>query len=79
MLYSIITRLRNGPLIARLFKLQVIAVGPGPLDEEGNRKPLSVATGNSVLYSKYAGNDFKGSDGSEYIALRASDVMAVLS
>uniref|UniRef100_A0A5B7A3I0 20 kDa chaperonin, chloroplastic n=1 Tax=Davidia involucrata TaxID=16924 RepID=A0A5B7A3I0_DAVIN len=57
----------------------VIAVGPGPLDEEGNRKPLSVSTGNTVLYSKYAGNDFKGSDGSEYIALRASDVMAVLS
>lgn len=57
----------------------VIAVGPGPLDEEGNRKPLSVAPGNSVLYSKYAGNDFKGSDGLEYIALRASDVMAVLS
>ncbi|CAI9765972.1 unnamed protein product [Fraxinus pennsylvanica] len=57
----------------------VIAVGPGPLDEEGNRKPLSVAPENTVLYSKYAGNDFKGSDGSEYIALRASDVMAVLS
>ncbi|XP_077240929.1 20 kDa chaperonin, chloroplastic-like isoform X2 [Tasmannia lanceolata] len=57
----------------------VVAVGPGPLDEEGNRKALSVATGNTVLYSKYAGNDFKGSDGSAYIALRASDVMAVLS
>lgn len=57
----------------------VIAVGPGPLDEEGNRKALSVSPGNTVLYSKYAGNDFKGSDGSDYIALRASDVMAVLS
>ncbi|KAK4391900.1 chaperonin, chloroplastic [Sesamum angolense] len=57
----------------------VVAVGPGPLDEEGNRKPLSVAPGNTVLYSKYAGNDFKGADGSEYIALRASDVMAILS
>ncbi|KAI5674190.1 hypothetical protein M9H77_14554 [Catharanthus roseus] len=57
----------------------VIAVGPGPLDEEGSRKPLSITTGNTVLYSKYAGNDFKGSDGSDYIALRASDVMAVLS
>ncbi|KAK6147599.1 hypothetical protein DH2020_018542 [Rehmannia glutinosa] len=57
----------------------VVAVGPGSLDEEGNRKPLSVAAGNTVLYSKYAGNDFKGSDGSNYIALRASDVMAVLS
>ncbi|KAI3886415.1 hypothetical protein MKX03_036702 [Papaver bracteatum] len=57
----------------------VIAVGPGPLDEEGKRKPLSVAPGNSVLYSKYAGNDFKGADGSDYIALRVADVMAVLA
>jgi chaperonin GroES len=57
----------------------VIAVGPGPLDEEGKRKPLSVSPGNTVLYSKYAGNDFKGTDGTNYIALRVSDVMAVLS
>ncbi|KAL7136890.1 hypothetical protein ABFS83_10G060500 [Erythranthe nasuta] len=57
----------------------VIAVGPGPLDEEGKRKPLSFAPGNTVLYSKYAGNDFKGNDGKEYIALRATDVMAVLA
>lgn len=58
--------------------LQVIAVGPGHLDDEGNRKPLSVTPGNTVLYSKYAGNDFKGKDG-DYITLRVSDVMAVLS
>ncbi|KAL6971958.1 20 kDa chaperonin, chloroplastic [Sarracenia purpurea var. burkii] len=57
----------------------VVAVGSGPLDEEGNRKPLPINPGNTLLYSKYAGNDFKGTDGSEYIALRASDVMAVLS
>ncbi|KAL6331282.1 hypothetical protein AAG906_009710 [Vitis piasezkii] len=57
----------------------VVAVGPGPSDEEGKRKPLSVSPGNTVLYSKYAGNDFKGSDGSDYIALKASDIMAVLS
>ncbi|GLT70564.1 hypothetical protein SLA2020_426360 [Shorea laevis] len=57
----------------------VIAVGPGTLDDEGNTKPLSINPGSTVMYSKYAGNDFKGKDGSEYIALRASDVMAVLS
>ncbi|GAB2267503.1 20 kDa chaperonin, chloroplastic [Dionaea muscipula] len=57
----------------------VIAVGPGPLDEEGKRIPLPISSGNSVIYSKYAGNDFKGSDGSDYITLRASDVLAVLS
>ncbi|KAK6925236.1 GroES chaperonin family [Dillenia turbinata] len=50
----------------------VIAVGLGPLDEEGNRKALYVAPGNT-----YAGNDFKGVDSSDYIALRASDVVAV--
>ncbi|ONK75128.1 uncharacterized protein A4U43_C03F13660 [Asparagus officinalis] len=57
----------------------VVAVGPGPLDEEGNRKPLSLTPGSTVLYSKYAGSEFKSGDGSEYIALRASDVIAVLS
>ncbi|OIV98350.1 hypothetical protein TanjilG_16677 [Lupinus angustifolius] len=57
----------------------IIAVGPGPLDEEGKRTPISVTPGNTVLYSKYAGNDFKGKDGSDYIALRASDIIAILS
>lgn len=57
----------------------VIAVGLGSLDEEGNRKSLSITPGNTVLYSKYAGNDFRGKDGSNYIALRASDVLAILS
>ena len=65
--------------ILMLLDEQVIAVGPGPLDEEGNRKALSMSPGNTVLYSKYAGNDFKGSDGANYIALKASDVMAILS
>ncbi|GAA0145976.1 chaperonin [Lithospermum erythrorhizon] len=57
----------------------VVAVGPGPLDEDGSRHPISVSAGNTVMYSKYAGNDFKGADGSDYIVLRAADVMAVLS
>ncbi|TVU12205.1 hypothetical protein EJB05_45838 [Eragrostis curvula] len=57
----------------------VVAVGPGRLDEEGNREPLSVPAGSTVLYSKYAGSEFKGADGTGYIVLKASDVMAVLS
>ncbi|MCI28067.1 GroES chaperonin [Trifolium medium] len=73
----VLVRLLN--LSAIFWMLQVIAVGPGPVDDEGNRKPLSITPGNTVLYSKYAGNDFKGKDGSDYIALRASDVIAILS
>uniref|UniRef100_A0A0E0K5Z2 20 kDa chaperonin, chloroplastic n=1 Tax=Oryza punctata TaxID=4537 RepID=A0A0E0K5Z2_ORYPU len=57
----------------------VVAVGPGPLDEEGKRIPLSVSAGSTVLYSKYAGSEFKGSDDTSYIVLRVSDLMAVLS
>ncbi|XP_073103386.1 20 kDa chaperonin, chloroplastic [Elaeis guineensis] len=57
----------------------VVAVGPGPLDEEGKRKALEIAPGGTVMYSKYAGSEFKSADGSDYIVLRASDVMAVLS
>ncbi|KAF0903808.1 hypothetical protein E2562_029913 [Oryza meyeriana var. granulata] len=57
----------------------VVAVGPGPLDDEGKRQPLSVSAGSTVLYSKYAGSEFKGADGTNYIVLRVSDVMAVLS
>uniref|UniRef100_A0A0E0M1N8 20 kDa chaperonin, chloroplastic n=1 Tax=Oryza punctata TaxID=4537 RepID=A0A0E0M1N8_ORYPU len=56
----------------------VTAVGPGPLVEDGSRKPLSITPGNTVMYSKYAGSEFKGEDG-DYIVLRVSDVMAVLS
>lgn len=57
----------------------VVAAGPGPLGEDGTRKPLDVAPGSKVLYAKFAGNDFKGKDGSQYVVLRANDVMAVLS
>ncbi|KAJ4755333.1 20 kDa chaperonin [Rhynchospora pubera] len=57
----------------------VVAVGPGSLDEDGKRKPIDVSPGSTVMYSKYAGSEFKSADGTDYIALRVSDVMAVLS
>ncbi|CAI7851163.1 unnamed protein product [Closterium sp. NIES-53] len=57
----------------------VIAVGPGALGEDGSRKPVDIADGATVLYAKFAGNEFKGKDGSPYVVLRSSDVMAVLS
>ena len=50
--------------------VQVIAVGPSPLDKEGNRKPLSLALGSIVMYSNYARIDFMGKGGYDYIALR---------
>eukprot|EP00245_Coleochaete_scutata_P015921 TRINITY_DN725_c0_g1_i1.p1 TRINITY_DN725_c0_g1~~TRINITY_DN725_c0_g1_i1.p1 ORF type:complete len:252 (+),score=74.34 TRINITY_DN725_c0_g1_i1:145-900(+) len=57
----------------------IVAVGPGPLGEDGSRRPLDVSVGNVVLYAKYAGTDFKSKNGTQYVVLRASDLMAVLS
>ncbi len=55
----------------------VLAVGPGRIDDNGNRVPLDVAVGDRVLYSKYGGTEVKfGAD--EYLVLSARDVLAVV-
>ena len=56
---------------------EVIAVGPGRFDDNGNRVPMDVAVGNRVLYSKYGGTEVKfGAD--EYLVLSARDVLAIV-
>jgi len=55
----------------------VVAVGPGRLDEKGNRIPLEVKVGDTVLFAKYAGTEVKLDD-TEYLILRESDILAVL-
>ena len=55
---------------------EVLAVGPGRF-EEGNRLPLDVKVGDTVLYSKYGGTEVKYS-GQEYLILSARDVLAVI-
>ena len=55
----------------------VIAVGPGRIDDNGNRVPVDVSVGDTVLYSKYGGTEVKyGAD--EYLVLSARDVLAVI-
>lgn len=61
-------------------KKQVVAVGPGKADDkDGKLSPVGIAEGSTVLYSRYAGTDFTGEDGSEYVVISASDVLATLS
>ncbi len=57
---------------------QVLAVGPGRLDDDGKRIPMEVKVGDTVVYAKYAGTQFKMEDGQEILFLRESDIMAVL-
>ena len=56
----------------------VLAVGPGRIDDKGNRVPLDVAVGDVVLYSKYGGTEVKY-NGEEYLILSARDVLAVIN
>ena len=54
---------------------EVIAVGPGKLDEDGDRIPMEVTAGDRVLYGKYSGTEVK-IDGEDFLILRESDILA---
>jgi chaperonin GroES len=57
---------------------KIIAVGPGRLTEEGNRIAMDVKKGDKVIYSKYAGTEFK-LDTEELIIMREGDILAKTS
>lgn len=56
----------------------IVAVGSGRLDEKGNRIPLEVGVGNTVIFSKYAGTEVKYGE-KEYLILRESDILAIVN
>lgn len=55
----------------------VIAVGPGKVDDKGERTPIDVKEGDVVVFSKYGGTELKY-DGQEYLLLSARDLLAVV-
>ena len=54
----------------------VVAVGPGGL-VDGKEVTMQVKVGDTVLYSKYSGNEFKV-DGKELVIIRQSDILAIV-
>ncbi len=56
---------------------EVLAVGPGRIDDKGNRVPLDVTVGDRVIFSKYGGTEIKHG-GEEYLILSARDVLAIV-
>ena len=56
---------------------EVKAIGPGRIDDNGNRVPLDVKVGDKVIYSKYGGTEVRY-NGEEYLILSARDVLAVV-
>jgi chaperonin GroES len=61
---------------------EVIAVGPGRLDENNKRIPIDVKPGDLVLYAKYSGQDVPRGvfgDDEDYLILKESDILAKLA
>ena len=52
----------------------VVAVGPGKLSDEGKRIPMEIEVGDTVVYSKYGGTEYKEGD-IEYQILREDDIL----
>jgi len=59
-------------------KGEVIAVGPGKLDDAGKRVKMTVKKGDLVLFAKYAGTEVT-IDGEETLVMREDDILAVVS
>ena len=55
----------------------VLAVGPGKMLDSGKLAPVEVSTGDVVLYGKYSGTEVTVG-GTDYVILRAEDVLAVV-
>ena len=56
----------------------VLAVGPGDRDEDGEKMPLDVKVGDTVLFQKYGGTEIKV-DNKKLLILRESDLLAIVT
>jgi len=57
---------------------EIVAVGQGRVTDDGARIPMELAVGDRVIYSKFAGTEYKDGD-DEYLIMRESDVLAKVS
>ena len=56
---------------------EIVAVGPGARDEDGERIPLDVKTGDRILFGKWSGTEVK-IDGEDLLIMKESDIMGVI-
>ncbi|CAN5173625.1 co-chaperone GroES [bacterium] len=56
---------------------EILAVGPGRVDDKGNRTPMEVKVGDKVLFAKYSGTEVK-IEGVEYLIMTERDILAVV-
>ncbi|MCX7917996.1 MAG: co-chaperone GroES [bacterium] len=56
---------------------EVIAVGPGRVDDSGKKIPMELKKGDKILFGKYSGNEVKLGD-EEYLIMREEDVLGII-
>lgn len=56
----------------------VMAVGPGKLMKDGTRRPLQVKKGDVVLFTNWAGDEFKSRGEDNVLLMHEEDILAVL-
>jgi chaperonin GroES len=56
---------------------EVIAVGPGKVQDNGKKLPVDLKVGDKVLFSKYSGTEVKIDD-EEYLVMREDDILGVI-
>jgi len=55
---------------------EVIAVGPGKVNDKGERKPMTVKVGDTVVYSEYGGTEI-AYEGTDYLLIDEGSILAV--
>ncbi|PJE57793.1 MAG: co-chaperone GroES [Candidatus Portnoybacteria bacterium CG10_big_fil_rev_8_21_14_0_10_38_18] len=56
---------------------RVVAIGPGKIDNNGKRIPMSVKVGDVVLFTKYGPNEVK-IDNKEYLIAKEEDILGII-
>jgi len=56
---------------------EIVAVGPGKLNDAGERVVIDLAVGDRVLFSKYGGTEVK-LDGEDFLIMREDDILGVI-
>jgi chaperonin GroES len=59
-------------------KGKVLAVGDGRLTKDGKRRPLQVKVGDQVIFTSYAGDEFKVDGDKKVLLMREDDILAVV-
>lgn len=57
---------------------KVLAVGNGRMLKDGSRRPLQVKEGETVLFTNWAGEEYKERGGSNILLMREEDILAVI-